>query len=72
MRTITLTFAFLNGVSSKRALLRIVDDCSEWVSEDEYMILARWNKEKGKNDVYPRALMEFPFWSPRRLSCHFT
>lgn len=33
-------------------LPRIVEKYAEWVSEDKYMILARWNKEKWKNDVY--------------------
>jgi hypothetical protein len=33
-------------------LQRIVEKYSEWVSDDTYMILSRWNKEEWKNDVY--------------------
>lgn len=33
-------------------LARIVKTFVEWVSEDVYMILKRWNKEKWKNDVF--------------------
>ena len=30
----------------------IVEKYKEWVSENTYMILSKWNKEKGKNDVF--------------------
>jgi len=30
----------------------IVEKYKEWVSEDTYMILSRWNREEWKNDVY--------------------
>jgi len=33
-------------------LSTIVEKYVEWVSEDTYMILTKWNKEKWKNDVY--------------------
>jgi hypothetical protein len=33
-------------------LEQIVEKYKEWVSEDTYMILSKWNKEKWKNDVY--------------------
>jgi hypothetical protein len=30
----------------------IVDRYTEWVKDDKYMILSRWNREKWKNDVF--------------------
>jgi hypothetical protein len=33
-------------------LSRIVEKYQEWVSDDTYMILSRWNKKEWKNDVY--------------------
>jgi hypothetical protein len=30
----------------------IVDRYVDWASEDKYMILVRWNREKWKNDVF--------------------
>jgi hypothetical protein len=33
-------------------LERITEKYKEWVSEDTYMVLSKWNREKSKNDVY--------------------
>jgi hypothetical protein len=33
-------------------LEQITEKYTDWVSEDTYMILSKWNKEKSKNDVY--------------------
>ncbi len=33
-------------------LQRIVDTFVDWVSEDVYLILSRWNKKKWKNDIF--------------------
>ena len=33
-------------------LEQITEKYKEWVSEDTYMILSKWNKEKSKNNVY--------------------
>ena len=33
-------------------LERIIEKYKDWVSEDTYMILSKWNQAKWKNDVY--------------------
>jgi hypothetical protein len=33
-------------------LEQITEKYTEWVSEDTYMILSKWNKDKSKNDVF--------------------
>jgi hypothetical protein len=45
--------AFLRDyIQFNYSVSEIVDRYVEWVSEDKYMILSRWNREKWKNDVF--------------------
>jgi hypothetical protein len=45
--------AFLRDyIQFNYSVSEIVDRYVEWVSEDKYMILSRWNRKKWKNDVF--------------------
>jgi hypothetical protein len=45
----------------------IVDHYIEWVKDSKYMILVRWNREKLKNEVFARAIINNAGNTAKRL-----